>query len=261
MQKIDELEQTRQSNKTSATRLATAQKELTRLTAQEKSVQSQFTGLMADNPKVEKVLTRIYKKKVVRSKKNADGDSDSNSDSDMDDMDDDEDYDDMSSDGEEIDENVCPPGCDQGVYEKVCDLSYYCIAADGVLTVQVLSLREQRASVEEALAEAKKTVDALKKDIDTLTKKEKNVQVLSPPRPPPPYPTPYSSPHTSLLTAPGATSIDGEGRQPVPAREAGPPQRAARGGSRAPPPNSASRCVALSLLPSLFSFALRFPFD
>ena len=38
-------------------------------------------------------------------------------------------------------------------------------------------MREQRATVEEQLAEAKKSLEALKKDIDSLTKKEKLTQV------------------------------------------------------------------------------------
>ena len=130
-QKFEELEQTKQGLKSGTSKLAAAQKEVTRLTAQEKTVLSQFTSLMADNAKFEKVLTKIYKKKVVRSKKRGeDGDSDSNSDSeDSEDMSDDGDEDDMSSDGEEIDETVCPPGCDHAAYTKVpgsiCAFSFH----------------------------------------------------------------------------------------------------------------------------------------
>ena len=119
-QKRDELKQNISALKTANTRLTVAQKDVTRFSAQEKAVHSHFNSLMADNNKVEKVLTKIFKKKVVRSKKGADGESDSGSDSeDMDDVDgDDEDFD-ASDEDDEIDENICPPGCDQAVYEKV----------------------------------------------------------------------------------------------------------------------------------------------
>lgn len=160
VQRREDLQQTVAALKTANTRLTVAQKDVTRFTAQEKAVHSQFASVMADNQKLEKVLTKIFKKKVVRSKKRGgDGDSDSGSDSeDMEDMEDEDGDMDGSDDDEEIDETVCPPGCDPAVYERV------------------MSLREQRATAEESLAETKKTVEMLKKDIDSLSKKEKATQ-------------------------------------------------------------------------------------
>ncbi|MEM8709793.1 MAG: amidohydrolase family protein [Planctomycetota bacterium] len=66
---------------------------------------------------------------------------------------DDEDFDD-----EEDSEEVCPPGCDQALYEKVCDL------------------RERRLDQEEVIAEFQRAMDQLKKDKDALTKKQKNIE-------------------------------------------------------------------------------------
>lgn len=75
--------------------------------------------MIADNAKVEKILTKIYKKKVVRSKKNADGESESDEDDDSEELSDLGSDDEGSSDDEEVDETVCPPGCDAAAYEKV----------------------------------------------------------------------------------------------------------------------------------------------
>ncbi len=156
--KADELEQTKSSFKSTNTKLTSATKDLARLQAQEKSVQSQFAGVLAENQKLEKILTKIYKKKVVRQKQRTGDDSDDDEDDESEELSEDG-SDAGSSDDDEIDETVCPPGCDQAVYEKV------------------MRLREMRADVEEQLAEVKKSVETLKKDMDSFTKKEKSTQV------------------------------------------------------------------------------------
>jgi len=53
------------------------------------------------------------------------------------------------------DEEVCPPGCDPALYEKVCEL------------------REKRLEQEDVYAEFQKGVEQLKKENDMLIKKEK----------------------------------------------------------------------------------------
>lgn len=53
---------------------------------------------------------------------------------------------------------VCPPGCDQGVYEKVCDL------------------REKRLDEEDMVAEFQKTIELLKKEKEGLSKKQRLVE-------------------------------------------------------------------------------------
>ena len=50
---------------------------------------------------------------------------------------------------------MCPPGCDQALFEQACEL------------------REKRLDLEEIIAEEKKTSDALKKEYDALVKKSK----------------------------------------------------------------------------------------
>ena len=56
---------------------------------------------------------------------------------------------------EDDDMEVCPPGCDPSLYEKVCEL------------------REKRLEQEEVYADFQKGVEALKKENDQLIKKEK----------------------------------------------------------------------------------------
>jgi hypothetical protein len=53
---------------------------------------------------------------------------------------------------------VCPPGCDHGLYERVCDL------------------REKRLDEEELVTDFTKTIDVLKKEKEALAKKQKLVE-------------------------------------------------------------------------------------
>lgn len=59
------------------------------------------------------------------------------------------------SDAEELDDSVCPPGCDQTLFDQVCQL------------------RENRLDLEEELADEKKASETLKKEYDALVKKAK----------------------------------------------------------------------------------------
>lgn len=86
----------------------------------------------------------------------ADGDGDSS-----DDEDDDLGLDDDGCDDGDDDDGVaevCPPGCDQALYDKVCEL------------------REQRVDEEEAAAEIVKTADGIKKERELVSKKGKLVE-------------------------------------------------------------------------------------
>ena len=72
---------------------------------------------------------------------------------------DNEDEDDNEDFEDDDDEEVCPPGCDQALYEKVCDL------------------REKRLDQEDVIAEFTKSIEALKKEKDMLTKKQKTIEL------------------------------------------------------------------------------------
>lgn len=88
----------------------------------------------------------------------ADEDSDSESDDDTDLSDSEEESD---SEVGQMDLDVCPPGCDQSLYDNTC--------------VQ----REKRLDIEETLVEEKKNRDALIKEIDGLQRKAKVVEASS----------------------------------------------------------------------------------
>ena len=72
---------------------------------------------------------------------------------------DDED-DDLDDDLDDEEEEVCPPGCDPALYEKVCEL------------------REKRLEQEEVYTDFQKAVEALKKENEMLVKKEKGIDRL-----------------------------------------------------------------------------------
>ena len=91
-----------------------------RLTVKEKAVQASFATAILDAPKFEKYLTKVFKKKIKRSKKDEkadDDDDDDDEDEDDDDDDDDEEYDDEED--EEFDDTQCPAGLDQAIFDRV----------------------------------------------------------------------------------------------------------------------------------------------
>lgn len=133
--------------------------ELEKLAAKEQSLQQAFSSVLGENNKFEQFLARVYKKKIKRAKKKINDDGEGNSDEDSDEeSSDDDDYDsdeDDESGEEELDDSVCPQGCDQGTFDQVCQL------------------REKKLDLEEATVEEKKVHDVLKKELDALTKKTK----------------------------------------------------------------------------------------
>jgi len=62
---------------------------------------------------------------------------------------------DSAEGGDKIDDSVCPPGCDQELFDLACEM------------------REKRMDVEELLAEEKKSLEILKKEVEGLKKKLK----------------------------------------------------------------------------------------
>ncbi|KAL4229263.1 hypothetical protein ACF0H5_012303 [Mactra antiquata] len=139
-------------------KLEVKKKDIEKLQEREKALNAQFLASLGENNKFADYLTKVFKKKIKRSKKKAtegdDDDEDSDEDSD-DDSDWDEDEDDEESETGGYDLDICPPGCDQNLYEATCQL------------------REKRLDIEEALVEEKKTNDTLKKELDGFHKKSK----------------------------------------------------------------------------------------
>ncbi len=65
---------------------------------------------------------------------------------------------DEDSDEEALDDSVCPPGCDQSLFNRIVDL------------------REKRLDLEESLTEEKKVLDMQRKELDSMNKKAKSME-------------------------------------------------------------------------------------
>uniref|UniRef100_A0A8C5M7X7 Cilia- and flagella-associated protein 44 n=1 Tax=Leptobrachium leishanense TaxID=445787 RepID=A0A8C5M7X7_9ANUR len=141
--------------------LEAKKKDIAQLQEKEKALHSAFQASLGENNKLVVFLTKVFKKKVKRTKKEVRGDDEddvnSDDDSDVDSSWDSAD-DDSGSDGDVFDDSICPDNCDPALFENT------------------LQLREKRLDIEEALTEEKKIVDNLKKEYDALTKKAKIIE-------------------------------------------------------------------------------------
>ncbi|XP_023139357.2 cilia- and flagella-associated protein 44-like isoform X2 [Amphiprion ocellaris] len=127
--------------------------QIVKLQAKQKTLYAAFQDLLIENEKLQKFLTRVFKKNIkpAREKKE---EEDSDEDDDWDDDDDDDDYSSTEDGGAAVDINVCPPGCNPEVFDYT------------------MNLRECRQNLEESLAEERKNVQTLRIQCDTLVKKE-----------------------------------------------------------------------------------------
>ena len=85
--------------------------EIERYNERDKSLYQTFNNTVGDGNKFEAFLTKVFKKKLKRVKKS---EHDAGSDEESDEEESDDDYDseeDEDSDAEELDDTVCPPGC------------------------------------------------------------------------------------------------------------------------------------------------------
>lgn len=109
---------------------------------------AEYKSLVPDSNPFNEILTKIFKKKIKRSKGGDDMDDEEEEEEEEDD--DDDDYDD------EI-EDTCPPGCDVALYDHV------------------LEYREKRLDIEEFMTDIQKGLDELKKTKDRLKQREKQI--------------------------------------------------------------------------------------
>ncbi|EFJ51830.1 hypothetical protein VOLCADRAFT_103323 [Volvox carteri f. nagariensis] len=130
--------------------------ELEGLIARRAAVIAELDAILPETDPYREPLVRIFHRRIKRSKKKAGGgddDYDSDDDEDEDEMGDDE-----ADDDDDGGEEVCPAGCDQSVYERVCDL------------------REKRLDEEDMIAEFQKTIEVLRKEKEALAKKQRLVE-------------------------------------------------------------------------------------
>eukprot|EP00798_Chlamydomonas_sp_ICE-L_P007462 gene7462-603_t len=134
-------------------KLEQKKRELEGLISRRAVVVADFDSCVPETDPFREQLFKIFLKKIKRSKKKAKDEGDGESDEDEDGEEDDEEMDE-DDDGEE----VCPSGCDQGLYERVCDL------------------RERRLDEEDLISEFQKATEALRKEKETHAKKQRLVE-------------------------------------------------------------------------------------
>ncbi|TPX71174.1 hypothetical protein SpCBS45565_g01378 [Spizellomyces sp. 'palustris'] len=150
--------------------------EIEQFIKKEKEVQEEFRKTLGENNRYEEFLTRVFRKKIKRSKKktkpegtapkgegpNEDEDEveeEEDMDEDEDDMDDYDDEESVTSETDLEGGEECPPDYDRASFARV------------------LELREERLDQEDILAEIQKAVEVLKKENDALIKKEKIIDM------------------------------------------------------------------------------------
>ncbi|XP_077335811.1 cilia- and flagella-associated protein 44 isoform X3 [Lithobates pipiens] len=161
--RVSELEEMKRKSEDYLQQLETKKKDIVKLQEKEKTLHATFQTSLGENNKFATFLTKVFKKKIKRTKKKeVTGDEEEDEDSDEE-SDDESTYesDEEESDSEDgvFDDSICPNNCDPQLFDNT------------------LQLREKRLDIEEALAEEKKLVDNLKKEYDTLAKKVKIVEV------------------------------------------------------------------------------------
>ncbi|XP_040195062.1 cilia- and flagella-associated protein 44 [Rana temporaria] len=161
--RVSELEDMKRKSEDYLQQLETKRKDIVKLQEKEKTLHATFQTSLGEKNKFDTFLTKVFKKKIKRTKKKeVTGDEEEDEDSDEE-SDDESTYesDEEESDSEDgvFDDSVCPNNCDPQLFDNT------------------LQLREKRLDIEEALAEEKKLVDNLKKENDALAKKVKIVEV------------------------------------------------------------------------------------
>eukprot|EP00921_Rhytidocystis_pertsovi_P010831 GHVQ01017457.1.p1 GENE.GHVQ01017457.1~~GHVQ01017457.1.p1 ORF type:complete len:1935 (-),score=293.33 GHVQ01017457.1:484-6288(-) len=124
---------------------------------QEQILQAEFSALVDESNPYLGALLKIYKKKVKRPKRRA---YDANEGSDSEDSESsvsDVSSSDNNDDDEEMEEDVCPLGCEIGIYESVLELRY------------------KRLDLEGALQDIQRDVEELKKTYTKLVSQEKQI--------------------------------------------------------------------------------------
>jgi hypothetical protein len=113
-------------------------------------VATEFRSVVPENHSFVDQLTKIFRRKIKRTKMGGDAAEAEEEEQDLGEDDEDEEDDEES-------EDVCPVGCDAAVYEKV------------------LELREKRLDVDEATADVQKGLDDGRKALDRLKQRDKQV--------------------------------------------------------------------------------------
>eukprot|EP00898_Chlorokybus_atmophyticus_P007049 jgi/Chlat1/7345/Chrsp59S06953 len=141
-------------------RLDLKRTEVDRLNDKKKQIVNDFDALVEEGNPLRDALVKAFQRRVKRSKRRGGGGGEGGGSEEDESEEEDEDGDgeDDDEDEEDDEEDVCPAGCEQGMYEKVCDL------------------REKRADQDDVLADFNKQIDAFKKEKEVLAKKQKAIE-------------------------------------------------------------------------------------
>jgi len=123
---------------------------------EENLLQQEFTEMVGENSPFLIILLKIYRKKVKRSKRKKNINEDEDFDEDEDDEDEESDLD-SDEDEDDMEEDICPQGCDMSIYESI------------------IELRDKRLDMEDALIEIQKAVEELKKNHQRLLMEERRI--------------------------------------------------------------------------------------
>lgn len=137
-----------------AEKLSEKKEEVEEWKAKDTKIMAEFNLMVPDSHPAHAQLLKIFKRKIKRSKPRGDDDEDEASDIDSDDLDMESDFDE-DEDSEE--EDVCPAGCDQGLYDRV------------------LELREKRLDQDEMLQSLNKSVEDLRKQYERYQQRERQI--------------------------------------------------------------------------------------
>ena len=108
-------------------KLDSKKQDIEKLQEQEKALYTTFSAALGENNKFESFLTRVFKKKIKRAKKKTQAQEGSDEESEDEDSDEDlSSSDEEDSDADDLDDSVCPPGCDQALYDQVKHWSRVC---------------------------------------------------------------------------------------------------------------------------------------
>eukprot|EP00759_Apiculatamorpha_spiralis_P046826 PhF_6_TR42944/c0_g1_i1/m.65261 len=127
--------------------------EVEAIDARGNEILDQCKALLSDHP-ASTILYKIFKRKIKRRKKLDQADDDDESESSEDEMDDDEEDDDLVP----LENESCPPNCDEDTYQAV------------------LALREQRLDQEDLFVDFNKSIETLKKENEGHMKKERAIE-------------------------------------------------------------------------------------
>jgi hypothetical protein len=139
-------------------KLSAKKAEMERMITADRAIMDQFSKAVGERHKAFDALLKIFRRKIKRSRKPAEGSADRQAGGDLTESESDEsDIDDDDDEEEEEEEEVCPAGCEPELYKAVC------------------KLRESRLDQEEVYADFQKGVDGLKRENEVLVMREKGV--------------------------------------------------------------------------------------